>query len=485
MRERGVDPLSVGEVIVAAWEPHSQTVLDAIRDCGLELQLIFNKGAVMVLPAGVNKASGLKDALRELKISEHNVVGIGDAENDHSFLKLCELSAAVDNALPAVKETADVVTASDHGDGVVELIDALLDDDLRSAADRLERRWLTFGDDATGEVKLDPHRGCMLICGASASGKSTVAKRIVESLREQAYQFCLVDPEGDYEDLEGAVVVGKPTNPPPLEEAIQLLEDVLVNGVVCMTGVAISDRPKYFVELFSKLLQMRVRYGRPHWLVLDEAHHLMPAEWQPPNDLLPETLENVLLVTVHPELLSDEMLRRVTDVIAAGPTASEVIARFAELRQIEIPVRAAPQKPGEVLFWSEANDTCRLVRVRPPVAEHRRHSRKYAEGQLSPERSFYFRGRDGKLNLRAQNLIQFLDLAEGVDEETWAHHFERGDYSRWFGEGIKDDELAAEVAQIESSAPAAKAKSLPLLRRAIEGRYTLPASAPVPVHGAQ
>ena len=482
LRERGVAPMSVGEVVVATWEPHSQAVLDAIRDRGLELQVIFNKGAVMVLPTGVNKASGLTAALAELKMSPHNAVGVGDAENDHSFMKLCEASAAVANALPAVKQTADVVTESDHGDGVVELVDRMLEDDLASVAvgPRLE-----FGDDEVGEVGLEPYGGCVLICGASASGKSTVAKRLVESLREQSYQFCLVDPEGDYENLTGAVVVGKPNAAPPLDEALQLLEDVGVNGVVCLTGVRISDRPKYFVDLFSRLLQMRVRYGRPHWLVLDEAHHLMPAAWQPPAGVLPQKLRNVVLVTVHPELLSLDVLRRVTDIVAVGPTAPDLLARFAELRDVEIPSAPAPKAPGEVLLWSQASGTCRLVRVRPPTEEHRRHTRKYAEGHLSPERSFYFRGREKKLNLRARNLIQFLELAEGVDAETWEFHLHRGDYSKWFREHIKDDELAGEAASVEDGGNREKAQSLAKLREAIERRYTLPATADVPVAGAE
>src|SRR6185312_13015738 len=88
LRSRGVERVSEGRVIVATWEPHETTVLETIRDLGLELQVIFNKGAVMVLPAGVNKATGLAAALEKLKISPHNVVGVGDAENDHSFLKL-------------------------------------------------------------------------------------------------------------------------------------------------------------------------------------------------------------------------------------------------------------------------------------------------------------------------------------------------------------------------------------------------------------
>jgi hydroxymethylpyrimidine pyrophosphatase-like HAD family hydrolase len=60
-----------------------------IRELGLELQIIFNKGAVMVLPAGVSKASGLEAALALLELLPHDVAGIGDAENDHAFLRLC------------------------------------------------------------------------------------------------------------------------------------------------------------------------------------------------------------------------------------------------------------------------------------------------------------------------------------------------------------------------------------------------------------
>src|SRR6188768_3147354 len=69
LKERGVPRISCGRVIVATWEPHEQTVLQTIRDLGLELQVIFNKGAVMILPASVNKATGLKAALKELGIS--------------------------------------------------------------------------------------------------------------------------------------------------------------------------------------------------------------------------------------------------------------------------------------------------------------------------------------------------------------------------------------------------------------------------------
>src|SRR5262249_7056287 len=128
--------------------------------------------------------------------------------------------------------------------------------------------------------------------------------------------------------------------------------------------------------------------------------------------------------------------------------------------------------------------TCRPVRVRPPTEEHRRHTRKYAEGHLSPERSFYFRGPEKKLNLRAQNLIQFLELAAGVDADTWEFHLHRGDYSKWFREDLKDDALGAEGAEIEAHDAGEKDKSWPDLRDAIARRYTLPAPSDVPVRGA-
>jgi hydroxymethylpyrimidine pyrophosphatase-like HAD family hydrolase len=126
LRARGVAPLSCGHVIVATWEPHEHTVLEVIREQGLELEVVFNKGAVMVLPTGVNKATGLAAALEELGVDASEVAGVGDAENDHSLLDACGLGAAVANALPVLKARADVVTRGARGQGVMELCDRLM-----------------------------------------------------------------------------------------------------------------------------------------------------------------------------------------------------------------------------------------------------------------------------------------------------------------------------------------------------------------------
>jgi hydroxymethylpyrimidine pyrophosphatase-like HAD family hydrolase len=118
-------------------------VFDAIHDLGLEMQVIFNKGAVMILPSGVNKATGLSAALAELNLTPDRVVAVGDAENDHALLELCGCGAAVSNALPMLRARADIDLKADHGAGVIELIDQLLADDLAGYAAKAEARRTT------------------------------------------------------------------------------------------------------------------------------------------------------------------------------------------------------------------------------------------------------------------------------------------------------------------------------------------------------
>jgi phosphoglycolate phosphatase (TIGR01487 family) len=131
LRDRGVEPLDVGQTIIATYRQYETIVLQSIAELGLELQVIFNKESVMVLPPGIDKATGLRAALNELTLAPRNVVAIGDAENDLSFLNMCEYSAAVANALPMLKKHADIVTAASEGNGVVELIEKLLADELQ------------------------------------------------------------------------------------------------------------------------------------------------------------------------------------------------------------------------------------------------------------------------------------------------------------------------------------------------------------------
>lgn len=125
LTRRGV-PTRVGRSVVATVEPHEAAVIEVIKQSALELQVTFNKGAIMVLPSGVNKATGLQAVLEICGMSFADVVAVGDGENDHVFLDHCGLSVAVANAVPALKERAKVVTRSNAGAGVVELVNDLL-----------------------------------------------------------------------------------------------------------------------------------------------------------------------------------------------------------------------------------------------------------------------------------------------------------------------------------------------------------------------
>jgi hypothetical protein len=198
--------------------------LEAIRELGLELQIIFNKGAVMVLPAGVSKASGLEGALGLLELSPHNVVGIGDAENDHAFLRFCGFAVAVANPLPMLKESADFVTEEPRGAGVAALARRMIADEFAGLSEALSRQAVELALDETGApIGISPRGGSLLIAGMSGGGKSTVATGLLERIQERGFQFCVIDPEGDYAEFENAVTLGDAKHEPRLEEAVELL----------------------------------------------------------------------------------------------------------------------------------------------------------------------------------------------------------------------------------------------------------------------
>lgn len=480
LKARGVTPLSVGRVIVATWEPHRHTVLEIIRQLGLELQVIFNKGAVMVLPSGVNKARGLRAALADLGLSSHNVVGVGDAENDHALLSECELGVAVANALPMLKQHADLVTDAPRGAGVEELIRRLIDTDLIELEPALARRNLLLSADSgeLASVRVHPYGKRVLVCGTSGSGKSTLVTAFLERLSDSRYQYCLIDPEGDFEGLAEAVVLGDEQTPPRNDEVFQFLEQTDRSCVALLLGLPLERRSAFFASFVMRYAEQYSQIGRPHWLVVDEAHHMLPHDDALLSDRLLNLPPSLVMVTVHPERLAETVLRQVDLVIVVGDAPRDTLHAFAERVCVPAPVvDAAPLPPDEALAWSPYDhaEPVRFCRAAPRI-ERRRHRRKYAAGELGPDKSFYFRGPSGDLHLRAQNLVLFLQLADGVDDETWRYHLRRGDYSHWVRDAIKNEQLAHTVARIEDEQRDAPADvSRARIRRAIQAMYTLPA----------
>jgi hydroxymethylpyrimidine pyrophosphatase-like HAD family hydrolase len=374
LRERGVGPISVGRVIVATWEPHETKVLATIRDLGLELQVIFNKGAVMILPAGVNKATGLASALEKMELSPHNAVGVGDAENDHALLALCECSAAVANALPTLKSAADIVTAADHGAGVVELIEGLLHDDLASREPQLTRHHVVLGTDDQGrEVHIPPHGETLLVVGATGSGKSEFATDLMERLAAKNYSFCVIDLEGDYGTIAKAVSLGSPSRPPTANEILKLLHGADKSAVVNLSGLPVADRLPFLTALTQKLVELRAHLGHPHWVVVDETHHLLPANGASGSDgLLPlGDGESVLHITKRPSLVAREALLATTLFIALGPTAQTLLDEFCQVSGLDPPAtRFAALKNSEALAWRPATANAQPFRLNIESPQH-------------------------------------------------------------------------------------------------------------------
>jgi hypothetical protein len=324
-------------------------------------------------------------------------------------------------------------------------------------------------------VWFDPHDRNVLVAGPSGSGKSSATTAIIEQLADASYQFCLVDPEGDYETFEGAVVLGDRGRAPGQTEVLSILENPDNNVVVNLLDVPLPDRPAYFDGLMGRMAEFRATTGRPHWIVIDEAHHLLPAERGTAGVALPKETTGVMLISVHPDKMAPQVLEAVDTLLAVGPNPGETMEAFAAAVGERGPGGVPDgQGSGQAVAWFRGDATATPFRVAPARMDRRRHRRKYAEGELSPERSFWFTGPDERLKLRAQNLQLFVQIGEGVDEETWLHHLRNGDMATWFRAMIKDDDLAQLAERLQADEVTAE-DGRSRLREAIERAYTLPA----------
>ena len=479
VQDANIAPLEIGKVILATHVPNQDRILQIIRELGLELKITFNRTAVMVLPTGINKAYGTKYALRKLGMSPHEIVGVGDSENDHSLLQLAECPVAVANALDAIKDVAAFVTKASAGEGVVELIDELIANDLKLIDARLIHRHIQLGTrlDET-VVRVPPYGPNILVAGPSGSGKSTFAAGFIERLIEKSYQVCVLDPEGDFVADQSLVTIGDRDRVPSIAEILGVLQDPDVNVNVNLLGVPLLDRPHFFAEFFPNLQAMRARTGRPHWCVLDEAHHLLPATWGHAALSLPQGLGETLLATVHPNRVAPAILSMVDVAIAVGPSPLATLREFGTSSG-KLPFSLLSDQltnpDGDVTCWlvHSGQDPFRM-HVTHGKMERIRHFRKYAVGDLKWH-SFWFRGPYNKHNLSAPNLALFCHIGRGIDEETWLFHLRRGDYSRWIQDSVKDKDLAEFVRQVEKRSDHAAEESRNRICEAIEVKYSLSA----------
>lgn len=361
LMRRGV-PVSVGASIVATVEPHEQTVLASIRDFGLELQVIFNKGAVMVLPASVNKATGLKAALDDLGCSPRNTVAIGDAENDHALLRYAEFGVAVRNALPSLRAEADFPSELDHGEAVIELIDGMLANDLRTARPRRERRRLVLGtDQGDAEVAVAAAGAHVLIAASASDALRGVGAELLVRLHTEGYQFCVLDGTGAYAAMTDAVVLGVGADRPSVAEIVTALDRPDASVVANLSGVAPVHRAAYLAMLVPQLRAFRAATGRPHWLVVEPADALLSEGGIANGRALLEAFAGVIALTAHPGRVAPALAKAFDAVLALGTDAGQVLATL-------IGADTLAEAVGESRGMQNGRLWTRGAAVAPPVA---------------------------------------------------------------------------------------------------------------------
>lgn len=470
LMEHGVEPLSVGHSIIATWQPHEAAALVAIAELGLDHQIIFNKGAVMVLPAGVNKASGLIAALHDLGLSKPNVVGVGDAENDRAFLAECGVSAAVGNALPSLREACDITLMSDHGVGVNELIDRLLKEDFGLIPP--SRRGVSLGIDADANHAWLTPQDSLLIIGGSGSGKSRFATALIERMIEKNFSVCLLDPEGEYENLDRMVAIGDDVQAGSIDEAQRLLSKGM-NVAIGTVAINLDQRQCLFERLLPRIETLRKTSGRPHWIVADEAHHYLPARCNPTSEIVCRAHAGLVLATITPDWLHPAAVGAMDYVMALGTAAYDIIRQFggASIAWKYAQPRLAAD---EALLWSRAPPHGpRRLRIEGPRHHHERHKGKYAVGDVGEAHSFFFGWSPNGLVNRARNLAEFLSKADHLPEAIWLRHLHAGDFAAWFLHVIRDDELARRAEEIAEDPKVGAKESREQIAATIRDRYAI------------
>ena len=201
-------------------------------------------------------------------------------------------------------------------------------------------------------VSIDSYDSSFVIAGPSSSGKSTVMIGLLERLVESDFQVCLIDPEGDYSHLENIVTLGSSERPPNVTEIFQVLQNPKSSLIVNLLGLPLVDRPLFFAALLPKLQELRAKSGRPHWIIIDEAHHLLPRERGQNIGMIPQELTGIILITVHVDAVLEAALKSMTGIIAVGASPEETIRQFSKAVGVPPPVHGAlTSRPGEVFVW--------------------------------------------------------------------------------------------------------------------------------------
>lgn len=455
LAHRGV-PLRHGRILLACDAVYEATVRHEIKRLGLGCQVIRNRAALMVLPAGVTKATGVLAGLAEFEISRHSTVAVGNAENDTSLLEACGVGIAVADAVQELKDHADVVLDEPNGEGVRELLDGPI---LTGRQRVHSRRWqIELGTDAEGApVRIPANQVNALVIGASGTGKSYASGLLTEQLLRLGYTVLVLDAAGEHRalgDLDEALTLGGSGEPlPPPERVGELLGHHVAGLVLDLSALPDPARNGYLEHLSGEVAERRSQTGLPHWVVMEEAHLLAGGVARP---LADESGLSHCLATYHPMELCPSLTADMDVVIATpggGDGHEQTVAFLADFSgededEVDKALADAPGR-GALVVRRDAPGELLPVFLAAREVGHVRHKNKYAEAGLPEHLRFYFYAGDGAPGPVAGNIAEFRDVLSACDDRFVAYHAPRRDFSRWIYQVLADGRLGDEVAEIE------------------------------------
>ena len=307
LTRRGV-VFEAGECLVEADAATSGSIIDVIHALQQPLVLTFNRGRVMVLPQAIGKSTGLREALTTLRLSIHNTIAIGDAENDHDLLDACEVGTAVEWGSPVLLAVADDVIRGSGPEAVAGYIREMARRGELTAA-QMGRRRILLGHQHDGTaVSLAVRGRPVVIAGEPGTGKSWLAGLMCEQLILQGYSLCVIDPEGDYASLEAlpnVVVLGGDDPPPRVRELTRALRHPDISVVIDLSRMRHRDKLQYLETVMDLLLRLRRQTGLPHRIVVDEAHYLLSGKAF--RSLSPADLNGQTLITYRVSTLAESV----------------------------------------------------------------------------------------------------------------------------------------------------------------------------------
>lgn len=465
-------PLQRGRATVSTHEHHGETVWHVLNQWGGDAVVTYDKGTLHLLPPGAAKGAGLERLLGLCAFSPRNLVSFGDGESDLSLLQLGEAGIAVADAVPSLKEVADLVTSHPGPAGVLEALQTYwLSGRARDLPSRRERP-IPLGEDGTGAPVCVPAAalagGNLGVFGGSTSGKSWVAGLLAEGMHHAGYQLLLIDPEGDFRGmraLPGMVALeGGQRRIPSPALVVALLETATVSVVLDLSSYPVARRTDYVADLLHTLHSLKGRKFRPHWVVLEEAQHFLPPHCNAVSTALSPMLPygGWAFVSYRPDRLARQVLAALDHCILTRLSQPEAVETARRICKCDVEASLADTPQGHAWLCGQ-----QAVRLRPNARRvpHIRHFYKYLDAPLPAHKRFRFRDERGFLDLEAASLFEFLQCLQTLPVESLTYHQARGDFASWVDGTLGDRVLADHLRKLAQRPLEGEALRETLLRR--------------------